>query len=91
MKFKIKDLERIYSKFLSAETQEKYEVENLVCKSLEGDRLELARYIATVYNVPEADLFVNESLVERLRLKLIGTIIATAIPIAISIIQLIMG
>jgi hypothetical protein len=90
LKFKIKDLEGIYSKFLSAETQERYEVENLACKSLEGDRLELARYIATFYKVPESDLFVNESLVERLRLKSIGTIIATAIPIAISIIQLTM-
>jgi hypothetical protein len=56
-----------------------------ICKSLESDNLELARVAAKNLGVPEAELFVNEPILQKL--KVWGVILATAVPIVISIIQ----
>jgi hypothetical protein len=60
-----------------------------ICESLKGDRLSLARYLSSVYQVPETEFFVDESIVQKL--KTVGTILVAAIPIVISIIRAIQG
>jgi hypothetical protein len=34
---------------------------------LEGDRLSLARYLSGVYKVPEAEFFVDESIIQKMK------------------------
>jgi hypothetical protein len=46
----------------------------------------VARYLTTLSNVPESEIFIRESLAEKL--KSIGTVLAAAIPIMISIVEL---
>ena len=53
--FEIRDLKKIYSRFLYADNEEKDEIIRSICKSLDGDRLSLARYLSTLYNVPEKE------------------------------------
>jgi hypothetical protein len=82
----IKDIKRIYATFLAAEKKEKNQIIKSVCESLEGDRLGLARYLSNVYKVPETEFFVAESNIQKL--KPVGTFLAAAIPILVSIIAL---
>jgi hypothetical protein len=79
---------RLYTSILLADTKEKDQMIKPICESLEqvGDKLKLAKYLSSTYKVPETDFFVNESIVQRL--KVVGTFFAAAIPIIISIIQL---
>jgi hypothetical protein len=59
-----------------------------MCYYLGEDRLKLAIYLSTLYKVPDTEqFFVKESLVQKLRT--IGAFLVDAIPIVISIIQLI--
>jgi hypothetical protein len=51
--FEIRDLKKIYTKFLYADNEEKNEIIKSICKSLDGDRLSLARYLSILYNVTE--------------------------------------
>jgi hypothetical protein len=88
LNLEIKDIKKIYSKFVYAETAEKREIIKSVCESVEaGDRLKLARYLSYLSKIPETELFVSEAPVEKL--KTIGAILAAVIPIIISIIELI--
>jgi effector-binding domain-containing protein len=87
LKFEIGDIEKAYSRFIYADTTEKQEITNSVCESLEdNDRLKLARYLATISKIPEAELFVSVSLLQKL--KTIGAFLATAITLIVSIIAL---
>jgi len=56
-----------------------------VCDSLEDNRFKLGRLLSRIYQVPESELFVRQLLSERL--KVVGALLATAIPIVISIFQ----
>lgn len=84
----IKEINRIYTSILLADTEEKNQMIKPICESLEqeGDKLKLAKYLSSAYKVPETDFFANESIVQRL--KVVGTFFAAAIPIIISIAQL---
>jgi hypothetical protein len=65
------------------------EIIKSVCESLDGDRLNLAIYLSTPYKVHDTkQCFIKESLTQKLRA--FGAFLAAAIPIAISIIQLIL-
>lgn len=81
----IKDIKKIYSRFLYADDEEKNQIIKSICESLEGDRLKLARYLSSVYKVPETEFFVSESITQKL--EKVGTLLVVAIPIIISIIQ----
>jgi hypothetical protein len=83
----IKDVKRIHSTFLTAEMGEKNQIIKSVCESLESDRLGLARYLSKAYKVTESEFFVEESIIQKM--KGIGTFLAAAIPIIVSIIALI--
>jgi hypothetical protein len=84
----IKDIKRIYASYLMADTKEKNEIIKLVCESLEGDSLKLARFLSSVYKLPETDFFVGESIPHKL--IMIGTIFASASPIIISLVSLLL-
>lgn len=88
MQIQIKDLNRIYAVFVVADSEEKNQMIKSICDSLERDRLALARYFSTAYKVPASELFVRESLAQKL--KTVGTVLAATIPIVISIIALIL-
>jgi len=86
--FGIKNINKIYSDIIYADTKSKDEIIKSVCESLGEDRLKLATYLSTSYKVPDTEqFFVKESLVQKVRA--FGAFLAAAIPIAISIIQLI--
>jgi hypothetical protein len=83
-KREIKDIDKIYSLITYADTSEKDRIMKTICDSLYGNRLELARFLSTVYKVPEVELFSKESLFQEL--KAVGSVLVVAVPIAISII-----
>ena len=85
----IKDIKRIYASFLVADIKEKNQIIKSVCDSLEGDSLKLARYLSSVFKVPETEFFVGESISQKL--KTAGAILVSTIPIIISIIALLLG
>jgi hypothetical protein len=90
LKFEINGIKKVYSKFLYADTAEKNKIINSLCESVEGnDRLRLARYLSTLSKIPETELFVGESQLQKF--KTIGTFLAAAIPIIISLIGLLRG
>jgi hypothetical protein len=86
-KIEIKDIDRIYGIFLVADIKEKDQIIRSVCDSLDGDKLKLARYLSSVYKNPESEIFAGESNVQKIRT--VGTFLAVAIPIIISLISLI--
>ena len=87
LKIEIKDIEKIYSLILNKQNNERNQTLNNICNMLEKDRLDLGVYLKSLYNVPESEFYVKESLIKTL--KVIGTIIVTAVPIVVSIIQVI--
>lgn len=87
-KFQIRDIRRFKAKIIASTAKEEEEIIDSICKSLESDRLELARYIADSLKVPSQELLINEPLSQKLKVS--GLILATAIPIVISIIQFVM-
>jgi hypothetical protein len=87
LKIEIKDIEKIYSLILNKQNNERNQILNNICNMLEKDRLDLGVYLKSLYNVPESEFYVKESLIKTL--KVIGTIIVTAVPIVVSIIQVI--
>jgi hypothetical protein len=90
LKFGIKNINKIYSNIMiSSGAKKRYEIIKVVCQCLgEEDRLKLATYLSTLYKLPETEQFlVKESLVQKL--KAIGAFLIAAIPIVISIIQLV--
>jgi hypothetical protein len=85
-KFQIKDINEIYSFIMYEDKEERQKIMNSICNSLEDNRLELPRLLATICKIPGNDLFVKESLIQRL--KVIASLFAAAIPIFISIIEI---
>jgi hypothetical protein len=88
LKFEVKDIDKIYSLIMFADEQEKNRIIKSICDSLETNRLKLARFLSTIYKVPESELFVKESLFQQL--KVVGGFLVVSIPLVISIIQLIL-
>ena len=86
-KFQIKDIPKIYSSIMYVDKVERSKIIKSICISLDDNRLGLTRLLATLCKVPENDLFVRESLIQQL--KIVGTLLAAAIPIVISIIEII--
>jgi hypothetical protein len=87
LKIEIIDIEKIYSIILNKQNNERNQTLNNICNTLENDRLNLGLYLKSLYNVSEEEFYVKEPLIKKL--KVIGTIIVTAVPIIISIIQVI--
>ena len=87
LKVTINNLFGIYSIILFKDVQKRNQIINAVCESLNSDKMSLARYLSSLYKVPHSKFYSKESLF--LQLKLPGTIVATAVPIIISIIQVI--
>ena len=85
LKFGVKDINKIFSLIMYSDEEEKNRIIKSICDSLENNRMKLARFLSTIYKVPESDLFVKESLFQQL--KVVGGFLAAAIPIVISIIQ----
>jgi hypothetical protein len=86
LKIEIQGLETIISNFISSNIEQREEIIGSICKSLEGDRLQLAIYLSILFGTSETALFVRESPIHKL--KVLGTILAAAVPIIISLIQL---
>ena len=88
IRFEVKDIDKIYSQILYTDNDEKDRIVKTICDSLRGDRLDLAKFLSTVYKVPGHDLFSRESLIQQL--KSVGSFLVVVIPIAISITSLIL-
>ena len=87
VKLGVKNINKIYSLIISTDSKKKDEMINSICKCLAGDSLELAKYLAALYEVPHTEeFFIKESFVQKL--KTVGAFLVAAIPIVISIIQL---
>lgn len=85
--FGIKNINKIYSDLIHAETKQDETIKS-VYDCLGDDRLKLANYLSTSQTIPEGEpFFIRESWVQKLRA--IGVFLAATIPIAISIFQLI--
>lgn len=82
------DEKRIYSIILYENTKERNNIINSICQSLEGDKLDLAKYLSSIHKVPKAEFYIQETFLQQL--KPIGLILATAIPIIISVVTLLM-
>jgi hypothetical protein len=90
LKFGIKNINKIYSDIIiNSDPKKKDEIIKSIYEYLGGeDRLKLATYLSTLYKIPDTEqFFVQESLVQKLRI--IGAFLVAAIPIVISIIQLV--
>jgi len=88
MEFGIKNIDKIYSDIIYADAKKKDEIIRSICQYLAGDRLKLAVYLSTLFKVPDTQqIFVKETLLQKLRM--IGAFLVAAIPIVVSIIQLI--
>ncbi|HET7285274.1 MAG TPA: hypothetical protein VFI70_11365 [Nitrososphaeraceae archaeon] len=90
IKFGIKNINKIYSDIIiNSDSKKKDEIIKSIYEYLGGeDRLKLATYLSTLYRIPDTEqFFVKESLVQKLRT--IGAFLIAAIPIVISIIQLV--
>jgi hypothetical protein len=91
LKFEIKDINKIYSTIIYTGVREegkKRWIMKTICDSFTDNGLELARFLSTISKVPEGELFGKESLFQQL--KTVGSFLFVAIPIVISIIQLVM-
>ncbi len=87
MNLGIKNINKIYSLLVYADSKKKDEIINSICECLSNDKLKLATYLAALYEVPYTeDFFIKQSLLQKL--KEVGAFLAAAIPIFISIIQL---
>jgi hypothetical protein len=83
LKIEINDIKKIYSIIMFKDTNQQVEIIKLICVKLQGDRLDLARYLSTLQKIPDSEFFIKESLFQQL--KVIGALLAAAIPIIISI------
>jgi uncharacterized membrane protein len=85
LKIEIKDIEKIYSLIFYQQNNERNKIINNSCNILEKDILAFGAYLKSLYPGSESEFYVKESLIKHL--KVIGGIIVAAVPIIISIIQ----
>lgn len=85
LKIKINDINKIYSIILSKDIKERDQITKSVCNSLQGEKLDLAKYLLSLQQIPDSEYYIKESLIHQL--KVIGVFLAAAIPIIISVIQ----
>jgi hypothetical protein len=85
-KYGINAITKIHSLFLSSSPKEKGEIISSVCKSLDCDSFKLAEYLSILSDIPDTELFIRESILQKL--KPIGIFLAAAIPIIISLIPI---
>jgi hypothetical protein len=84
-KFKVGiDEKKIYSIILYKKPEERNQILNSICESLDGDKLSLANYLSSIHKVPDSEFYIEETL--RQQLKPIAIFLAAAIPIIISIV-----
>jgi hypothetical protein len=81
------DENKIYSAILNKSYEERSQIMNQMRKSVEGHRLDLANYLSSIHKTPDSEFYVVETAFQKL--KAIGAALATAIPIIISIMGLI--
>ena len=87
LKVEINNIKKIYSIILYKDINQQWEIIKSICTTLDGDRLKLAQYLSSLLKIPDSDFYIKKSLFQHL--KIIGAFLAAAIPIIISIIQLI--
>ena len=87
LKIKINDINKIYSIVLSKDIEERDQITKAICNSLQGNKFNLAKYLSSLQQIPNSEFYIKESLIQEL--KAIGVFLAAAIPIIISIIQII--
>lgn len=71
---------------LFKDTEKQTQIIQTICHLLNNDELSLAKYLSTIYAIPDSEFYVKITIFSDL--KLITTIIVTIIPLIISIIQL---
>jgi hypothetical protein len=76
-----KDINKIYSIILSKDIKERDQITKSICNSLQGDKLNLAKYLLSLHQIPDSEYYIKESLIDQLRV--IGVFLAAAIPIII--------
>jgi hypothetical protein len=86
IKLEINDIKKLYSIILYKDKEERSQIIQSICQSLESGNLNLARYLASIYTISESDFYVNVSIFEEL--KLIGATLAVVIPIIITVIDI---
>jgi hypothetical protein len=86
IKMGINSIEEIYSIIYYKDTKERNQIIGLICGCLEDEKLKLAKYLSSIYQIPDSKFYVREPFAQRM--KLIGTILATMIPIIISTLAL---
>jgi hypothetical protein len=73
LKIEINDIKKIYSIILYMDNKERNQILQTICVSMEGDRLDLAKVLASIYKIPNSEFYTNKSLFESL--KIIGSIL----------------
>jgi hypothetical protein len=87
-KFGIKNLDKIYSSIIHSDAGKNDELIKSINKHLAREGPDLAIYLSEIYKVPDTEQFlIKEGLVQKL--KVVAAFLAAAIPIVVSIIQLI--
>ena len=87
IKIEINNIKKLYSIILYKGKEERNQIIESICESLENDKFSLAEYLTSIHTIPDSEFYVKTSIFGGL--KLIGAIVAGAIPIIISIITLI--
>jgi hypothetical protein len=88
LKVGINNIDKIYSMIMVKDFVERNRIISLLCNTLEGDRLNLARFLLIIHKIPDSEFYIKESYVQQL--KPIGIALATAIPIIISFLGLLL-
>ena len=83
VKVEITDIKKIYSIILYMDKKERNEILQTICMAIENDKLHLAKVLSSIYKISNSEFFTKKSLFKSL--KIIGSILATAIPIIISV------
>lgn len=86
LKVGINNIDKIYSIIMAKDVVERNQIISLLCNTLEGDRLNLAKFLLTIHKIPDSEFYIKESYLQQL--KPMGIALATAIPIIISFLGL---
>jgi hypothetical protein len=61
LKIKINDINKIYSLILSKDIKERDQITKSICNSLQGDKLNLAKYLLSLQQIPDSEYYIIES------------------------------